>query len=185
MKRHIYNAKKCQSVLLIIDVQSKLAPAMTRFDEVVNTTLQLLNAAQLMAIPTVITQQYKQGLGATEPQIVEQATDAIYFDKTHFSACQEPEFISTLNKYQKPQIIIVGMEAHVCVLQTALDLLASDYQVFIIAGGVSSRRDNNRDIAIAQLRQAGAVITSAESVIFQWAEVAATPQFKDILKIVK
>lgn len=185
MKRHSYNAKKCQSVLLVIDVQSKLAPAMTRFDEVVNTTLQLVKAAQLMAIPTVITEQYKQGLGTTDEQVVKQAIGATYVDKTHFSACQEPDFINTLNKYQKPQIIIVGMEAHVCVLQTALDLLAADFEVFIVTDGVSSRHDSNRDIALAQLRQAGAVITCAESVIFQWLEKANTDMFRDVLPLIK
>lgn len=185
MERHIYIAKKAQSSLLVVDIQQRLAPAIAHYNEVRDIALQLLSAATLLDVPSVITQQYKQGLGLTDTQIVEHASGATFFDKTHFSACQELDFIDSLASTNRSQVIIVGMEAHVCVLQTALDLLAADFEVFIVADGISSRRDSHKDLAIAQLRQAGAVITCAESVIFQWAERAATPQFKDVLKIVK
>lgn len=171
--------------MLVIDIQGKLKPAMQRYEQVKQTTLQLAKAADLQAVPTLITEQYKQGLGETDLQLQQQCNQASYFDKTHFSACKEPGFLEQIAAYKRTQIIVVGMEAHVCVLQTCLDLLANGYQVFLIADGVSSRNDLHKDIAIAQLSQAGAVISCAESVIFQWTEVAATPVFKDILKIVK
>lgn len=182
---HSFNAQAAQSLLLVIDIQGKLKPAMQRYEQVKQITLQLAKAADLLAVPSLITEQYKQGLGETDLQLQQQFKQARYFDKTHFSACKEPGFLQYVAGYERPQIIVVGMEAHVCVLQTCLDLLANGYDVFLVADGVSSRNDLHRDLAIDQLKQAGAVITCAESVIFQWTEVAVTPVFKEILKIVK
>lgn len=182
---HSFNANVAQSLLLVIDIQEKLKPAMQRYEQVKKTAMQLAKAADLLAIPCLLTEQYKKGLGGTDLQLKQQFKYADYFDKTHFSACKEPEFLDRVAGYERPQIIVVGMEAHVCVLQTCLDLLANGYQVFLIADGVSSRNDLHRDLAIDQLKQAGAVISCAESVIFQWGEVAATPVFKEILKLVK
>ncbi|WP_283709119.1 isochorismatase family protein [Pseudoalteromonas prydzensis] len=182
---HSFNAHAAQSLLLVIDIQDKLQPAMQRYEQVKQITLQLAKVADLLAVPTLITQQYKQGLGETDLQLQQQFNQASYFDKTHFSACKEPGFLQQVARFERRQIIVVGMEAHVCVLQTCLDLLANDYQVFLIADGVSSRNDLHRDLAIAQLRQAGAVISCAESVIFQWAEVANTSLFKKVLELVK
>ncbi len=158
---------------------------MKRFEQVKQITMQLAKAAELLQVPALLTEQYKQGLGETDLQIQQQFKQVNYFDKTHFSACKEPGFLEQLATYQRQQIIVVGMEAHVCVLQTCFDLLANGYQVFLIADGVSSRNDLHRELAIEQLRQAGAVISCAESVIFQWTDIAATPVFKEILKIVK
>ncbi|KPH94692.1 isochorismatase [Pseudoalteromonas porphyrae] len=183
--RHFYNVQASQSVLLVVDIQEKLRPAMLHYQTVVDVTSQLIQAAQLHSIPIVFTQQYKQGLGDTEQQLKTLAPNGNYFDKSHFSACLEPNFIPLMKKYNRPQIIVVGMEAHVCVLQTCLDLIAHGFDIFILLDGVSSRNDLHRDLAVEQLRQAGAVISCAESVIFQWTEVAATPLFKKILKIVK
>ena len=182
---HSFNAQTMQSLLLVVDIQDKLSPAMPRYEQVKQVTVQLVKAAQLLHIPILVTEQYKQGLGETDQQLKAQIGQAEFFDKTHFSACKEDGFLELIASYKRPQIIVVGMEAHVCVLQTCLDLLAQGYQVFLVMDAVSSRNDLHRDLAIAQLRQAGAVISCAESVIFQWTEVAATPVFKEILKIVK
>jgi len=182
---HSFNAQAAQSLLLVIDIQAKLQPVMQHYEQIKQITLQLAKAAELLAVPTLITQQYKQGLGETDLQLQQQFKQASYFDKTHFSACKEAGFLEQVATYERPQIIVVGMEAHVCVLQTCLDLLANGYQVVLIADGVSSRNDLHRDLAIVQLRQAGAVISCAESVIFQWTEVANTTLFKSVLEIVK
>lgn len=181
----VFSPDKTQSLLLVIDIQQKLAPAMPRYEQVTQIAKQLIEAAVLFEVPTLVTEQYKQGLGETNKELKSQLVDAQYFDKTHFSAYKETGFKELATRYNKPHIIVVGMEAHVCVLQTCLDLLAVGYNVFIIADGVCSRQDHHRDIAIAQLQEAGAIISNAESVIFQWAEVAATEQFKKMLKIVK
>lgn len=183
--KKVFSPASNQSLLLVIDIQQKLAPAMTRYEQVKAVAKQLGQAAVLFDVPSLVTEQYKQGLGETDELLKSQLVDAQYFDKTHFSAYKEPGFKELIACYKKPHIIVVGMEAHVCVLQTCLDLLAQDYNVFIIADGVCSRQDSHRDIAIAQLKEAGAIISNAESVIFQWAEVAATEQFKKVLKIVK
>jgi len=107
------------------------------------------------------------------------------FQKEHFSACLEADFLALLRSYNRSQIIVVGMETHVCVLQSCLDLIKEGYQLQLVADGVASRADQNRDIAIDLLRKAGAVITSTEIVIFQWAERANTEEFRRILPIVK
>lgn len=174
-----------QSLLLVIDIQSKLSPVMAQFEQIKHVTEQLASAAKLYDIPQLVTEQYKQGLGTTDEALKAVLNGATYFDKTHFSAFKENGFKQLLADYNKPQIIVVGMEAHVCVLQTCLDLLAHDYRVFVIADGICSRKEIHRDIALNQLQSAGAVITSAESIIFQWAEVANSATFKKILNIVK
>jgi len=181
----IFSASRSQSLLLVIDIQSKLSPVMAQFAQIKRVTEQLASAAKLYNIPLLVTEQYKQGLGTTDEALKAVLNGATYFDKTHFSAFKENGFKQLIAGYRKPQIIVVGMEAHVCVLQTCLDLLANDYSVFVIADGICSRNEIHRDIALNQLNKAGAVITSAESIIFQWAEVANTATFKKILNIVK
>lgn len=174
-----------ESLFLVIDIQQKLAPAMARYNQVKHVAKQLGQAATLYNVPLLITEQYKKGLGETDESIKTQFHNARYFDKTHFSAFKEPSFKELIESYKRRQIIVVGMEAHVCVMQTCLDLLAQGYEVFICADGVCSRQDSHRDIALNQLQDAGAVISNGESIIFQWAEVANTPLFKSVLKIVK
>lgn len=183
--KKLYSPVQSQSMLLVIDIQQRLAPAMARYKQVKAITQQLAEAASLFAVPLLVTEQYKRGLGETDELLKSQFDDAYYFDKTHFSAYKEPEFKELLASYNRKQLIVVGMEAHVCVLQTCLDLLADGYSVFVIADGVCSRQDCHRDIAINQLQDAGAVISSGESVIFQWAEASSTKHFKAVLKIVK
>ncbi|MCQ8878561.1 isochorismatase family protein [Pseudoalteromonas shioyasakiensis] len=182
---HCFSPKVTQSLLLVVDIQVKLAPAMPLYEKVKKVASNLAAASSLHKVPILVTEQYKQGLGATDTQLQKQLGDACWFDKTYFSAYKEAGFKELIASYNKDHIIVVGMEAHVCVLQTCLDLLDHGYSVFLVVDGVCSRQDTHRDNAVAQLQSAGAVITNAETVIFQWTEVANSPLFKDILKIVK
>ena len=109
----------------------------------------------------------------------------IVFQKEHFSACLETDFLSTVRSFNRNKIVVAGMETHVCVLQTGLDLIKSGYQVHLVADAVASRVTENRDIATELFREAGAVISSAEIVIFQWARRSNTDDFRKILPIVK
>lgn len=179
------NVDALRSVLLIIDIQTKLEPAIADFSAILKCSLQLSQASLVHKIPTLITEQYKKGLGATNQTLQGALPQADYFHKTHFSACAEPGFLAQLAKYTRPQVVVIGTEAHVCVLQTCLDLLQYGYEVIIAVDAIGSRNDNHKIIATEQLRQAGAIISSTESIIFQWTKQAATPNFKKILPIIK
>ena len=120
-------------------------------------------------MPILLTEQYKKGLGETIPELIQEIKSPQVFPKEHFSACLEADFIPTVESFNRKKIVVVGMETHVCVLQTCLDLIKTGFQVHLVADAVASRVDKNRDIAIDLLRQAGAVISSTEIVIFQWA----------------
>ena len=173
------------SMLLIVDLQELLSPAIKDFKSILKSTLQLGQASIIHAVPALITEQYVKGLGETNQQIKNMLPDAAYFHKTHFSACEEPGFLEQLKIYGKKQIVVVGTEAHVCVLQTCLDLIQRGFEVIIIQDAIGSRNPEHKKLAIDQLRQAGAVISCAEIVIFQWTKQAATPTFKKILPIIK
>ncbi|XQF94373.1 isochorismatase family protein (plasmid) [Pseudoalteromonas espejiana] len=113
------------------------------------------------------------------------STLAPIFNKTHFSACNEHRFLKSIASYERPEVVVIGTEAHVCVLQTCLDLLAKGFKVVIAADAIGSRNKRHKKIAIEQMRDAGAIISSVETIIFQWTKKAATSKFKEILKIIK
>ena len=173
------------SVLLIIDLQELLAPAIKDFPNILKSTLQLAQAGIIHDVPVLITEQYVKGLGATNQQIKNTLPNAMYFHKTYFSACAELGFIDKLKSHDKKQVVVVGTEAHVCVLQTCLDLIENGFEVIVVHDGIGSRNPQHKNLAVEQLRQAGAVISCAEIVIFQWTKKAATPTFKKILPVIK
>jgi nicotinamidase-related amidase len=146
---------------------------------------QLIQSANVLDVPILLTEQYKKGLGETIPELIQEIKSPQVFPKEHFSACLEADFIPTVESFNRNKIVVVGMETHVCVLQTCLDLIKAGFQVHLVADAVASRVDKNRDIAIDLLRQAGAVISSTEIVIFQWACRANTDEFRKILPIVR
>ena len=146
---------------------------------------QLTQAAEALGIPILLTEQNSKGLGGTIPEVVGQIKSPKVFHKEHFSACLEADFLALINSYHRNKIVLVGMETHVCVLQTGLDLIKEGYQLHLVADGVASRTTQNRDIAIDLFREAGAVVTSAAIVIFHWARRANTEEFRKILPIVK
>jgi nicotinamidase-related amidase len=171
--------------LLIIDIQQAMLNVIETSKKVTQKVNQLTQAAEVLGIPILLTEQYSKGLGGTIPEVVGGIRSPNVFHKEHFSACLEADFLALINSYHRNKIVVVGMEAHVCVLQTGLDLIREGYKLQLVADGVASRTDQNRDIAIDLFREAGAVITSAEIVIFQWARRANTEDFRRILPIVK
>lgn len=174
------------SQLVIIDMQTKLSLAM-QTDAMQAATKQvqvLTQAAQLLTVPVLLTEQYPQGLGHTLPEILQLAPQAPVIEKTTFSACATPKFNAKLSR-DKSQVMIAGMEAHICVLQTALDLLAQHKQVFVVEDAIISRAPANRGNAIARMREAGCIITNTESVLFEWIGHAQHTVFKDIAKLVR
>lgn len=185
MNRHDYVAIREDSLLLIIDVQQAMRKVMDSWETVAGKLRQLVQAADALGVPVLVTEQYKKGLGPTDPELLREINAPTVVQKEHFSACMEPAFLSAVRSYQRHKIVVAGMETHVCVLQTCLDLIKSGFQVHLAADAVASRVDQNRDIAVDLLRQAGAVVSSAEIVIFQWACRANTADFRRILPIVK
>lgn len=185
MIRHDFVATRQDSLLLIIDFQQGLLKSIDSWERTAHKINQLIKAATTLEIPILVTEQYKKGLGETYQELLKEIKSSLIFQKEYFSACLESNFISTLSNYNRRKIVVVGMETHVCVLQTCLDLIQSGFQIHLIADAVASRLNENRDIAISQLRQAGAIISSTEIVIFQWACRANTEEFRKLLPIVK
>ena len=175
-----------QSQFVIIDMQVKLALAMElqAMQAVTKNCAILLQAANLMQVPTLVTEQYPQGLGETLPELKQHFLNTKSIAKTAFSACAEPAFKQLL-PVDKPQIVLAGMEAHICVLQTALGLLNAHMQVFVVEDAIISRNFSHKANAIARLRDAGCVITNTESVLFEWLGNANHAAFKAISKLIK
>jgi nicotinamidase-related amidase len=178
---------RCQ--LLIIDVQERLAPYVESQDEVVANARRLLGYADRLGVPTTLTEHYPKGLGPTVPGLREAAGSRTpVLEKIDFSCWQDfgiRQRIERLAAAGRDQIVVAGMEAHVCVGQTVLDLVAEGFEVFVAADAVGSRQARTRDIAVERLRQAGATIVAQEMVAFEWLERGDAPEFKDVIGLVK
>lgn len=188
------SANAASSQLVIIDMQIKLASAMPvdTMQAVIKNCAILAQAAQLLSVASVLTEQYPQGLGETLPAVKQHFPTTKVIAKTAFSACGETKFNAQLHR-DKPQIIIAGIEAHICVLQTALDLIALTSSgdskpaktIFVVEDAVLSRNSNNKTNAIARMRDAGCIITNTESVLFEWLVDAKHDAFKAISALIK
>ena len=177
--------KQDQSLLLIVDIQEKLAPAIDLGAAAIQNNLRLLTVARQLGIPRFVSEQYVRGLGPSVAAIRDAAVDADFFEKIHFSCTREPGVLDKLKAKNRQQIILTGMEAHVCVLQTALGLLESGFSVFLVADATSSRTAENRAAAIERLRSAGVQIVTTEMVLFEWLEKAGTDAFRAALPLIK
>jgi nicotinamidase-related amidase len=172
------------AALAVVDIQERLTPVMLNFAPVEKYARAMILAAREMGIPVLATEQYPKGLGATIPTIRE-ALGAPPLVKMHFSCGCDEGFKKALAATGKKQVMVVGMESHVCVFQTVRDLLEQGYEVFVCADAVTSRFEEHRRIALEQMRDMGAVITSAETCIFDLLHVAGTPEFKKVSALVK
>lgn len=172
------------SRLLIVDVQEKLLAAVPGRDRLVAQCGKLMDGAKILGVPTFATEQYPQGLGPTTPVLAERLGTAAA--KVRFSCAEVLDWGTAAEQGdQRFQIVVAGMEAHVCVLQTVLDLLAAGYQVFVPADAVASRNEVDHRVALERMIGCGATIVTTESVLFEWCEVAGTPEFKQISQLIK
>ena len=172
--------KAGNAALLVIDVQEKLAPAIQDSAQLTARIEWLIGACQVLATPTLFTEQYPKGLGHTLPELLALVEQPLVVEKSHFSAVAAQCLPESWLQYQ--QIIVTGMEAHVCVLQTVLELLQEGKEVFVVADAVGSRNEQNRDLGLARMAQAGAHIVSREMVVFELLHQAGSEQFKTISK---
>ena len=183
-------AQQALSQLVIVDLQGKLVDAMPAgaMQATIKNCGILVQTARLLSVPVAATEQYPQGLGATLPEIQQHLSQLnIHFKpivKTAFSATNEPKFNQQLHRDQ-PQIILAGMEAHICILQTALSLKLAGKQVFVVEDAIVSRNPANKINGIARMREAGCVITNTESVVFEWLGNASHPAFKEVSKLIR
>ena len=175
-----------QSLLLVIDVQTRLAAAMPEAvtAQLIKNTQQLCNAATHLHIPIVHTEQYPRGLGSTDVSLHALLTEAA-IEKTSFSCCNADGFLAALEQYQRTQIILCGMETHVCVLQTALELQAKKYQVFVIEDALASRQKQHHQNALSRMQQAGVIVSNSESLLFEWLRDASHPDFKTLSALIR
>jgi len=169
------------SMLCVIDVQERLVPAVANGHVVVARCRRLAEGARLLGVPAVLTEQYRKGLGATVPALAELLPPPL--EKLSFSCCGAEGFAAAIAA-RVGQIVLCGLETHVCVAQTALDLLAEGYAVFLAVDAISSRHAIDRDVALRRLVAAGAVPTTSEAVLFEWCRSASHPQFQAVRKLV-
>ena len=177
--------RKEDTVAVVIDMQERLLPHIFDWERILKNTLKLIEGLQTLTVPVLITQQYTKGLGATDNEIVKLIPDFGFTEKIAFSCCREPEFMNKLNAIGKKTVIVCGIESHICVLQTCIDLLEAGYLPVVVEDCVSSRTHNDKVIAIERMRQEGAIITTTESILFELTQCAGTEEFKAISKIVK
>jgi nicotinamidase-related amidase len=180
---HAMQMSAADTGLLVIDVQEKLLPKLPDADALTLNVAFLIDAARLLEMPVLATEQYPRGLGATVPELAKRLPQRP--DKVAFSSCAAPAVVETLHREARPKVVLAGIETHVCVLHTALDLLAADFHVFVAADAVGARYRIDHDVALRRLERAGAVLTTAEGCAFEWIGGAAHPRFKEISRLVQ
>ena len=176
---------QAQAALVVIDIQEKMAPSIHGIDGVIRNAGLLMDCAAALGLPVLITEQYPAGLGPTIPAIAEKARNAPRIEKTTFSCCRTKAFMQALEALGRREIILAGIETHVCVFQTASDLIGHSYRVQVVSDAVSSRTESNRAIGLERMRRAGVDVTSFESAVFELLETSKRPKFKQILGLVK
>ncbi len=167
------------SALLVVDVQGRLVPAISGWQQLLDHVVWLIRVARRMEVPVLACEQYPQGLGPTHPAVAAELQDGCIESKLHFSAVAGA--CHALEQEGGPgQYVVCGMETHVCVLQTVIDLLSTEKQVFVVEEAVGSRRDSDKALALARMREAGASIVSREMVAFEWLRRADSDLFREI-----
>lgn len=181
----IKRAEIQSSLLVVIDMQDRLLQAISNFESVLDQTVRMVKYAKAIDVPVLMTEQYRKGLGSSNPLLLNEVPESNIIEKVTFSAFDCPEFVKSLNQKKPHTLVIAGVESHICVCQTALAALELGYDVRILADAVGSRTEFNKEIGIEKMKQAGALIESTESILYEWLKQAGTPEFKSILPLVK
>lgn len=172
---------KSRSMLVVIDFQEKLVPSTADHAEVETNVGRLLGLASIYSIPALVSEQYVKGLGPTTAAVREAASGLATLEKLEFSCWRNEGMRDALRRFGRPHAILCGIEAHVCVLQTALDMLAAGLRVFVPEDAVTSRTATNRRVGLRLMERAGASIVSTETIVFSFLEKCGTPEFKAML----
>lgn len=177
--------KKNNVVLVAVDIQGALAELMADRERLFRKVNLLAQGTDLLGVPKILTEQIPEKLGKTRPEVAVSLTNAELIAKSSFSCCGEDSFLDAISALRVKQVLLCGIEAHICVLQTGLDLLERGYEVFVVGDAISSRNEIDRDTAIDRLQKSGACIVTAEMALYELLQTADSQQFKDILKLVK
>lgn len=174
------------AALAVIDMQEAFRPVMPDFAEVAARIATAVEGARLLEIPVIVTEQYPKGLKHTAEEIIARLPAELKaIEKTCFSSCGSDDFVSRLISRNKKQVLVCGIEAHICVLQTSLDLLERGFEVFLLVDCITSRKAENKQVALARLTQAGAILSTLEMSLFEMMGGADSPQFKAIQNLIK
>jgi nicotinamidase-related amidase len=177
-----------KSSLLIVDVQERLLPAMAAGNSVVERSTILLKAAKALDVPVAVSEQYPKGLGHTVEILSQEIGNAPVFAKSSFSCWRDEalrKHFTDLHDGARPQVIIAGIEAHVCVAQTAIDLAQAGFGVFVVADAVSSRAETSVALALSRMGQSGVEVVNTEMAVFELLGKAGTPEFKTLSALIK
>jgi nicotinamidase-related amidase len=185
MNQPILQMHRSAAGLVVIDIQERLMPMIHEGEQLIQSAVQLIRGIQILRVPIVATVQYSKGLGAMVPPITTALGDVVPTEKKAFSSCGAPGFLAALSARKITDVILCGIETHVCVCQTALDLIGRGFRVFVVADAVSSRTAQNRALGLDRMRAAGAAIVSVEMLLFELLAESGTPEFKEILTLVK
>ncbi|MGF7141124.1 isochorismatase family protein [Roseimarinus sediminis] len=176
---------KEQSIAVMVDVQERLFPAMDMNMDLLKKSKMLIEGLSVLEVPMLVTQQYTKGLGKTIPDLSTIIADFSPIEKIAFSCCDENAFVEALEEEEPAYVILFGIESHVCVLQTAIDLKSMGYEPVIVADAIASRKAADMAIAMERFRHEGIMVTTVESLLFELLRMAGSPQFKAISKLVK
>lgn len=171
--------------LVVIDVQSKLFHHIDDDVTLEGNIKKLIQGINLLEIPVTVSEQYKKGLGETIPSLLDDLASAVFFEKTSFSVYDDETISHKLSKNKKSQIILCGIEAHICVLQSALDLIERGFDVAVVVDAIGSRNQTDKKIALERLKQEGVKLVTFESILFELCRDAKNPVFKEISSIIK
>lgn len=174
--------RRKDSLLVLVDVQEKLTPRVLDDASLIKRCEWMLRLASTLEVPVILSEQYPQGLGGTLKSLAAACTPSHAIKKVHFSCMQDDLMRQYLSQCQKKQIILMGIEAHVCVLQTAFELLAAGYEVYVVVDAVSSRHKVDLKYGMKRMKDAGAHLVTGEMVLFEWLRQAGTDEFRSISK---
>jgi nicotinamidase-related amidase len=175
---------RSRAALVVVDMQEAFRTAVLDFDEVVRNVATLVRGARILGVPTLVTEQYPKGLGHTVPEVSEHL-DVTPIEKVSFSAVEANGFSGALHAARRDQVLLCGIEAHVCVNQTAQDLIADGAEVHVAQDAVTSRTAENRALGVHRMERSGAIATSVETALFELLRRAGTPEFKEVQALVK
>lgn len=183
---HIRQLSRESSALAVIDMQEAFRPVMPDFGDVASRIAKAVSGALLLEVPVIVTEQYPKGLKHTAKEILARLPNEMpAIEKSCFSSCGAEDFLVQLRSRNIKQVLVCGIEAHICVLQTSLDLLANGFEVYVVVDCITSRAPENKQVALARLMQAGAVECTLEMALFEMMGTADSPQFKAIQNLIK
>ena len=185
MKKSSHMIIRDEACLVVVDVQEKLFPYVENREEIKKKIIKLIKTSKLFSIPILVSEHYPKGLGRTIDEILKEIETVPKIEKVTFSCGGSEDFNEKLSSIGKKKIILCGIETHICVAQTVFDMLENGYKIFVAADAVSSRKSLDHNLGVERMREAGAVITTTEAVMYELMEEAANPLFKEFLKLVK